>query len=152
MARLSIARGIEVGHIFQLGDKYSASMGAGVLGEDGKNRTLVMGCYGIGVTRIVAAAIEQNHDDRGIVWPATLAPFDVALVPINLHKSARLRQAAEALYQKLQSAGYVVLFDDRDARPGVKFADIDLYGIPHRVVLSERGLDVRHPGIQGPAG
>ncbi len=139
--QLAIARGIEVGHIFQLGDKYSASMGAGVLGEDGKHRTLTMGCYGIGVTRIVAAAIEQNHDERGIIWPAALAPFDVALVPINMHKSERLRQAAEALYQKMESAGYRVLFDDRDARPGVKFADMDLYGIPHRVVLSDRGLD-----------
>ncbi|NNF51163.1 MAG: proline--tRNA ligase [Gammaproteobacteria bacterium] len=138
---LTIARGIEVGHIFQLGDKYSASMGSGVLAEDGKHRTLVMGCYGIGITRIVAAAIEQNHDARGIVWPASLAPFDVALVPINMHKSMRLRQAAEALYQTLTTAGYEVLFDDRDARPGVKFADIDLYGIPHRVVLSDRGLD-----------
>lgn len=139
--KLSIARGIEVGHIFQLGDKYSDSMGSGVLAEDGKHRVLVMGCYGIGVTRIVAAAIEQNHDERGIVWPPSLAPFDVALVPINLHKSERLRQAAEALYQTLKTAGYDVLFDDRDARPGVKFADIDLYGIPHRVVLSDRGLD-----------
>lgn len=138
---LSIARGIEVGHIFQLGDKYSASMGAGVLDEDGKHRTLIMGCYGIGVTRIVAAAIEQNHDERGIIWPTAMAPFDVALVPINLHKSERLRQAADALYQKMESAGYRVLFDDRDARPGVKFADMDLYGIPHRVVLSDRGLD-----------
>ncbi len=138
---LSIARGIEVGHIFKLGDKYSTSMGAGVLGDDGKNRTLEMGCYGIGITRIVAAAIEQNHDERGIVWPASLAPYDVALIPINMHKSERLRQAAEALYQKMMSAGYAVLFDDRDARPGVKFADTDLYGIPHRVVLSDRGLD-----------
>ncbi len=138
---LSVTRGIEVGHIFQLGDKYSESMGAGVLGEDGKNRTLVMGCYGIGVTRIVAAAIEQNHDEKGIIWPAALAPFDVGLVPINLHKSGRLREAAAALYKKMQSAGYAVLFDDRDVRPGVKFADMDLYGIPHRIVLSDRGLD-----------
>ena len=138
---LKIARGIEVGHIFQLGDKYSASMGSGVLAEDGKHRTLIMGCYGIGVTRIVAAAIEQNHDARGIIWPPALAPFDVALVPINMHKSKRLQQAADALYQTLVTAGYEVIFDDRDARPGVKFADIDLYGIPHRVVLSDRGLD-----------
>ncbi len=137
---LSIARGIEVGHIFQLGDKYSNSMGATVQDSDGKNQVLSMGCYGIGVSRIVAAAIEQNHDDSGIIWPAPLAPFDVVLVPINMHRSADVREAAEALYAELCEMGLAVLFDDRDARPGVKFADAELIGIPHRLVSSDRGL------------
>ena len=137
---LSIARGIEVGHIFQLGDKYSNSMGATVQDPDGKNVVLSMGCYGIGVSRIVAAAIEQNHDDSGIIWPAPLAPFDVVLVPINMHRSADVREAAEALYAELCEMGLAVLFDDRDARPGVKFADAELIGIPHRLVISDRGL------------
>ncbi|MCH7536436.1 MAG: proline--tRNA ligase [Proteobacteria bacterium] len=137
---LSIARGIEVGHIFQLGDKYSSAMGATVQDPDGKNRVLSMGCYGIGVSRIVAAAIEQNHDDSGIIWPAPLAPFDVVLVPINMHRSADVREAAEELYAELCEMGLAVLFDDRDARPGVKFADAELIGIPHRLVISERGL------------
>ncbi len=139
--RLSIARGIEVGHIFKLGSKYSAAMKAEVLDEQGRSAPLLMGCYGIGVTRVVAAAIEQNHDERGIIWPEPLAPFDLALVPINFQKSGRVREAAETLYAELGAAGLEVLFDDRDARPGVKFADADLYGIPHRIVVGERGLD-----------
>jgi prolyl-tRNA synthetase len=139
--RLGILRGIEVGHIFQLGQKYSEAMGAEVLDEDGKPVTLYMGCYGIGVTRLVAAAIEQGHDDRGIIWPAAIAPFELAIVPINLHKSHRLREAVDQLYGELQAAGITVLLDDRDTRPGVKFADMDLIGIPHRIVLSDKGLD-----------
>ncbi|WP_067563677.1 proline--tRNA ligase [Halofilum ochraceum] len=139
--RLDILRGIEVGHIFQLGQKYSAAMGAEVLDEDGKPVTLYMGCYGIGVTRLVAAAIEQGHDDRGITWPAAIAPFELAIVPINMHKSHRLREAVESLYGELQAAGISVLLDDRETRPGVKFADMDLIGIPHRIVLSDKGLD-----------
>ncbi len=138
--KLSIARGIEVGHIFQLGDKYSTTMGATVQDADGKNQALSMGCYGIGVTRIVAAAIEQNHDDCGIIWPAPLAPFDVVLVPINMHRSADVREATEALYDELRESGLAVLLDDRDARPGVKFADAELIGIPHRLVISDRSL------------
>ena len=141
LGTLSIVRGIEVGHIFQLGDKYSDSMKATVLDENGQAQTLIMGCYGIGVTRIVAAAIEQNHDDRGIIWPLPIAPYQVALVPINMHKSQRLRAAADRLYTDLLDAGFEVLFDDRKARPGIMFADLELIGIPHRVVLSERGLD-----------
>jgi prolyl-tRNA synthetase len=139
--RLSIARGIEVGHIFQLGTKYSEAMGAKVQDQDGVERAMAMGCYGIGITRIVGAAIEQNHDARGIIGPQPLAPFEVVLVPINLHKSERLREAAEQLYAELSGAGFEVLFDDRDARPGVKFADAELIGVPHRVVISERGLE-----------
>ena len=139
--RLSLARGIEVGHVFKLGRKYSDAMGASVLDEQGKAVTMLMGCYGIGVTRVVAAAIEQNHDERGIIWPDPLAPFDVVLVPINFQKSARVREASERLYAELGAAGFEVLLDDRDARPGVKFADAELYGIPHRIVVGERGLD-----------
>ena len=139
--RLHIVRGIEVGHIFQLGTKYSESMEAQVLDEEGRPVEMYMGCYGIGVSRLVAAAIEQGHDDHGIIWPAAIAPFEVALVPINLHKSHRLREAVDRLYGELQAAGIEVLLDDREARPGVKFADMDLIGIPHRVVLSDRGLD-----------
>ncbi len=138
---LSIARGIEVGHIFQLGQKYSQAMGATVLDESGKSAVLYMGCYGIGVTRVVAAAIEQNHDERGIIWPDAIAPFHVVLVPINMAKSQRVREAAEKLYQEFTAAGIEVLFDDRDERPGVKFADAELLGIPHRIVVGERGLD-----------
>jgi prolyl-tRNA synthetase len=138
--RLQIVRGIEVGHIFQLGSKYSTAMNAAVLDESGKAVTMLMGCYGIGVTRIVAAAIEQNHDERGIIWPAPLAPFHVVLIPLNLQKSAQVRTAADALYAALGAAGIEVLYDDRDARPGVKFADAELLGIPHRLVLGERGL------------
>ena len=137
---LSIARGIEVGHIFQLGEKYSEAMGATVQDPDGKNRVMSMGCYGIGITRIVGAAIEQNHDENGIIWPGPLAPFDVVLVPINMQRSAAVREAAETLYAELTELGLAVLFDDRDARPGVKFADAELIGIPHRLVISDRNL------------
>ena len=137
---LSIARGIEVGHIFQLGNKYSTAMGATVQDPDGKNRVMSMGCYGIGITRIVGAAIEQNHDENGIIWPGPLAPFDVVLVPINMQRSDAVREAAETLYAELTEQGLAVLFDDRDARPGVKFADAELIGIPHRLVISERNL------------
>ncbi len=139
--RLQLARGIEVGHIFQLGRKYSQPMKAFVLDEAGKEVTLFMGCYGIGVTRIVAAAIEQNHDERGIIWPDPIAPFHVVLVPLNLHKSALVRATADRLYGELNAAGIEVLYDDRDARPGVKFADAELLGIPHRIVVAERGLE-----------
>jgi prolyl-tRNA synthetase len=138
---LSIRRGIEVGHIFQLGSKYSEAMNATVLDESGKAAVMTMGCYGIGVSRIVAAAIEQNHDDKGIIWPDAIAPFQVALLPMNMHKSPRVREAAEQLWQQMQEAGLEVLFDDRAERPGVMFADLELIGIPHRVVIGERGLD-----------
>ncbi len=138
---LSIARGIEVGHVFQLGQKYSESMGATVLDVSGKATTLYMGCYGIGVTRVVAAAIEQNHDSRGIIWPDAIAPFQVVVVPLNAAKSQRVQETAERLYNELAAAGYDVLLDDRDERPGVKFADSELIGIPHRVVVGERGLE-----------
>jgi len=138
---IRLARGIEVGHIFQLGTKYSKSMNAVVLGEDGKSHVMPMGCYGIGVSRIVAAAIEQNHDDNGICWPAPLAPFQVVLLPMNAKKSYRVREAAEQLYQELLDAGVEVLLDDRDLRPGVMFNDMELIGVPHRVVIGERGLD-----------
>ncbi len=138
---LVIRRGIEVGHIFKLGNTYSEAMNATVLDENGKNVTLEMGCYGIGVSRIVAAAIEQNHDDRGIIWPDAIAPFQVAVVTLNAHKSPAVVEAGEALYQQLQEAGYDVLLDDRKERPGVKFADMELIGIPHRFVVSDRGLE-----------
>ncbi|MDQ5909080.1 MAG: prolyl-tRNA synthetase [Pseudomonadota bacterium] len=137
---LAIARGIEVGHVFQLGCKYSAALKAEVLGEDGQPTTVTMGCYGIGVSRVVASAIEQNHDERGIIWPAAMAPFQVAVLPIGASRSAAVREAAEALYQELLAAGMEALLDDRDARPGVMFADMELIGIPHRVVISERNL------------
>jgi prolyl-tRNA synthetase len=138
---LALARGIEVGHIFQLGRKYAEAMNATVLDASGRSVAMTMGCYGIGVTRIVAAAIEQHHDDKGIVWPAPIAPFQVAIVPLNLHKSERVRTAADALYARLQDLGIETLLDDRDARPGFKFADMELFGIPHRLVINERGLD-----------
>ena len=138
---LSIARGIEVGHIFQLGDQYSKAMGATVQDQDGKAVNMQMGCYGIGITRIVAAAIEQNHDDRGIIWPEPLTPFDVVLIPINMQRSDKLRDAAESLYSKLTEQKFDVLFDDRNARPGVKFADAELLGIPHRIVISDKGVE-----------
>ncbi|MGB5325611.1 MAG: proline--tRNA ligase [Pseudomonadales bacterium] len=137
---LQIKRGIEVGHIFQLGDKYSKAMQATVLNEQGKAQQPTMGCYGIGVSRVMAAAIEQNHDDNGIIWPASIAPFSVALVPINMHKSELVRTHCEKLYSALLKAGVEVLLDDRDERPGVKFADMELIGIPHRVVLGEKSL------------
>jgi prolyl-tRNA synthetase len=138
---LDIARGIEVGHIFQLGQLYSEAMKATVLDEQGKAVTMYMGCYGIGVTRVVAAAIEQNNDANGIIWPDALAPFQVVLVPINYQKSARVMEAADRLYEQFNAAGIDVLLDDRDARPGVKFADSELIGIPHRIVIGERGLN-----------
>lgn len=138
---LSIARGIEVGHIFQLGRKYSEAMNANVQDEAGKSVIMPMGCYGIGVSRVVASAIEQNHDDKGIIWPDAIAPFQVALLPMNMHKSERLREAAEKLYTQLLDEGFDVLFEDRKVRPGVMFADMELIGIPHRIVLGDRGLD-----------
>lgn len=138
---LQIKRGIEVGHIFQLGQKYSEALGCKVLGEDGKPFTVTMGCYGIGVTRVVASAIEQNFDEKGIIWPTAIAPFEVAIVPMNAHKSPRTMEAAEALYVELQAAGFDVLLDDRNERPGVKFSDLELTGIPHRIVIGEKGLD-----------
>ena len=138
---LQIKRGIEVGHIFQLGEKYSADLGATVLNENGKDQVMTMGCYGIGVSRVVASAIEQNHDKNGITWPAAIAPFEIAIVPLNMQKSDAVKEAAEALYQQLVDAGIDVLLDDRNERPGVKFADIELVGIPHRVVIGDRGLE-----------
>jgi prolyl-tRNA synthetase len=138
--KIEITRGIEVGHIFQLGDKYSEAMGARVLDQGGRERPMLMGCYGIGVSRIVAAAIEQNHDDRGIIWPEPLAPFQVSLLALNSKKSAEVRSFADALYENLQKAGVEVLYDDRNIRPGVMFADADLLGIPHQVVVGDRGL------------
>ncbi len=138
---LKIARGIEVGHIFQLGQLYSAAMNASVLDEQGKALTMFMGCYGIGVTRVVAAAIEQNHDANGIIWPDAIAPFQVVLVPINYQKVAKVQETADALYRDFDAAGIDVLLDDRDARPGVKFADSELLGIPHRIVIGERSLN-----------
>jgi prolyl-tRNA synthetase len=137
---LLIKRGIEVGHIFQLGTKYSEAMNARVLDENGKNITMTMGCYGIGVSRIVASAIEQNHDDSGIIWPANMAPFQLAIVPLNMHKSEEVAACAEELYQALVAAGIEVLMDDRNERPGVKFADMELIGIPHRIVIGDRAL------------
>jgi len=138
---LSIARGIEVGHIFQLGKKYSEAMKANVLDEQGKEQPMIMGCYGIGVSRIVAAAIEQNNDDKGIIWPDAIAPYQIALLPMNMKKSQRVREATEALYQELLAAGFEVLLDDRPVRPGVMFSDMELIGIPHRVVVGEKNLD-----------
>jgi len=146
---LQIKRGIEVGHIFQLGNKYSQSLKATVLDESGKAIIPTMGCYGIGVTRVVAAAIEQNHDTRGIIWNEAIAPFPVVLVPINMHKSQRLREAVDSLYQQLLDNGFDVLLDDRKERPGVMFADMELIGIPHRVVFSEKGLDSGELEYQG---
>jgi len=138
---LQIKRGIEVGHIFQLGQKYSEALGCKVLGKDGKPTVVTMGCYGIGVTRVVASAIEQNFDEKGIIWPEAIAPFEVAIVPMNAHKSPRTVEAAESLYAELTAAGYDVILDDRDERPGVKFSDLEITGIPHRIVIGEKGLD-----------
>ncbi len=146
---LAIARGIEVGHIFQLGEKYSSAMSAKVQDEEGRMITLLMGCYGIGVSRIVAAAIEQNHDEFGIIWPQTIAPFTVALLPMNMYKSQRLLEAADKLYQRLLEAGVEVLWDDRKERPGVMFADMELIGIPHRFVMGEKGLDEGYVEYKG---
>lgn len=138
---LQICRGIEVGHIFQLGQKYSTAMKATVLNEQGRQQIVEMGCYGIGVSRIVAAAIEQHHDEKGIQWPTIMAPFHISLIPMNLDKSSRVREAVEALYEKLTAEGIEVLLDDRNERPGVMFADSELIGIPHRLVIGEKGLD-----------
>jgi prolyl-tRNA synthetase len=138
---ITLARGIEVGHIFQLGTKYSTAMKAGIINEEGKSQIMIMGCYGIGISRIVAAAIEQNHDSRGIIWPTKLAPFQVAICPMNMHKSERLKVAAEQLYQDLLAAGIDVLLDDRKVRAGFMFSDMELIGIPHCIILSDRGLD-----------
>ena len=138
---LVIKRGIEVGHIFQLGQKYSEALKCTALGEDGRPFTVTMGCYGIGVTRVVASAIEQNYDEKGIIWPDAIAPFQIALVPMNLAKSERTREEGNRLYEELTAAGYDVLLDDRNERPGVKFSDIELIGIPHRIVVGEKGLD-----------
>lgn len=138
--KIEIRRGIEVGHIFQLGKKYSQELGAQVLDQDGKEKTVTMGCYGIGVTRVIAATIEQNYDARGIMWPLPLSPFQISLVPINLDKSSAVKKYCEDLYSNLRNKGYEVLFDNRGARPGMMFADHDLIGIPHRIVVSERGL------------
>ncbi len=137
---LSILRGIEVGHIFQLGKKYSEAMNATVLAENGKPETMTMGCYGIGITRIIAASIEQSHDDNGIIWSDALAPFQLSIIPVNYHKSEEVRKQADKLYASLIDAGYDILLDDRNMRPGAMFADHELIGIPHRIVISERGL------------
>lgn len=145
---LEIRRGIEVGHIFQLGTKYSEAMGADVLNENGKAQPMSMGCYGIGITRIVAAAIEQNHDHRGILWPRAMAPFQVALVPINMDKSEVVAQTTESLYDRLRNAGFDVFMDDRKERPGVKFAEMELIGIPVRVTLGERSIAAGSVEIQ----
>jgi prolyl-tRNA synthetase len=138
--RLVIRRGIEVGHIFQLGRKYSEAMNATVLDPSGKAQTMLMGCYGIGVTRVVAAAIEQNHDDKGIIWPEPLAPYTVLILTLNHDRSEAVRNCADALYAQFEAAGIDALYDDRDARPGVKFADAELLGIPHCIVVGDRGI------------
>lgn len=139
--KIQIRRGIEVGHIFQLGNKYSTALNANVLNETTHAQTLEMGCYGIGVTRVVAAAIEQNHDNKGIIWPEAIAPFQVCIVPMQMHKSPRVEAATQQLYADLQAKGIEVLLDDRKERPGVMFNDMELIGIPHRIVIGERGLD-----------
>lgn len=139
--KIQIRRGIEVGHIFQLGNKYSEALNATVLNENSRAQTLQMGCYGIGVTRVVAAAIEQNYDQKGIIWPESIAPFQVCIVPMQMHKSPRVQAAATKLYEELTAKGIEVLFDDRNERPGVMFNDMELIGIPHRIVIGERGLD-----------
>jgi len=138
---IKIARGIEVGHIFQLGDTYAKSMNAVVLNEQGKAQTMTMGCYGIGVTRVVAAAIEQNHDEKGIIWPQQIAPFTVIILPMNMAKSQRVKQVANELYEQLKQAGVEVIIDDRKIRPGVMFADAELLGIPHQITIGDRALD-----------
>lgn len=138
---IQIKRGIEVGHIFQLGDKYSKALNANVLNENSRAQILEMGCYGIGVTRLVAAAIEQNHDNKGIIWPDAIAPFQVCIVPMQMHKSPRVAKVAYSMYEQLLNQGIKVLLDDRNERPGVMFNDMELIGIPHRIVIGERGLD-----------
>ncbi|HOY24900.1 MAG TPA: His/Gly/Thr/Pro-type tRNA ligase C-terminal domain-containing protein, partial [Cellvibrio sp.] len=147
---LDIKRGIEVGHIFQLGTKYSEALKARVLDENGKEQTMIMGCYGIGVTRVVAAAIEQNFDDNGIIWTDSIAPFHVAIVPVNMNKSAAVAEKAEAIYAELQAAGIdVLLMDDEKARLGVQLANTDLMGIPHRIVIGDRGLEAGNIEYKG---
>jgi prolyl-tRNA synthetase len=138
--KLAIERGIEIGHIFVLGTKYSAAMNATFLDEDGKPKPFEMGCYGIGITRLPAAAIEQNHDERGIIWPDAIAPFTVVVCPIGMDRSAEVKVAAEKLHGELIAAGVDVILDDRGERPGAMFADWELIGVPHRVVISDRGL------------
>jgi prolyl-tRNA synthetase len=138
--KLAIQRGIEVGHVFFLGTKYSASMNCTYLDVNGKPQLMVMGCYGIGVTRLVGAAIEQNHDDKGVIWPDAIAPFTVAICPVGWGKSEAVRQAALDLYEKLVVSGIDVILDDRDERPGVMFADWELIGVPHRITIGDRGL------------
>lgn len=140
---IEIKRGIEVGHIFQLGQKYSEALEAKVLDQNGKSVVMDMGCYGIGVSRVIAATIEQNHDESGIIWPESIAPFHIALIPLQYDKSDEVKALTDQMYQDLQRAGYDVILDDRDKKtsPGVKFADMDLMGIPHRVVISPRGLE-----------
>jgi len=146
---ITIARGIEVGHIFQLGNKYSEAMNAAIVNEAGKNQIMIMGCYGIGISRVVAAAIEQGHDERGIIWPNELAPFQVAICPMNMYKSDRLVDTVEKIYQELQDAGIEVLLDDRKVRAGFMFSDMELIGIPHRIVIGDRGLDSGTVEYQG---
>ena len=146
---LEICRGIEVGHIFQLRTKYSAAMKATFLDEGGKSQVLEMGCYGIGVSRIVAAAIEQGNDEKGIVWPLPMAPFQVAIAPIGYRKNVEVKKVADQLHDELQAAGVDVLLDDRDERPGVMFADLELIGVPHRVTIGERGLKEGKVEYQG---
>lgn len=141
VGNITIARGIEVGHIFQLGTKYSEAMNAAIVNEAGKNQIMVMGCYGIGISRVVAAAIEQGHDERGIIWPNELAPFQVAICPMNMYKSDRLVDTVEKVYRELTEAGIEVLLDDRKVRAGFMFSDMELIGIPHRIVIGDRGLD-----------
>ena len=138
---LQADKGMEIGHMFKLGAKYSEPLQAKIADVDGKLKPFQMGCYGIGVTRVVAAAIEQNNDDHGIIWPDAIAPFDVILIPINMNKSYRVKEATEELYKRLQEAGFDALMDDRDQRPGVKFADADLVGIPNRLVIAEKAWD-----------
>ena len=137
---LAVERGIEVGHIFYLGTKYSQAMGATFLDEDGKPRCFEMGCYGIGISRLPAAAIEQNHDERGIIWPDAIAPFTLVICPIGMDRSEAVREAAEQLHAELLASGVDVILDDRGERPGAMFADWELIGVPHRVVISERNL------------
>ena len=146
---ITIARGIEVGHIFQLGTKYSEAMNAAIVNEAGKNQIMTMGCYGIGISRVVAAAIEQGHDERGIIWPNELAPFQVAICPMNMHKSDRLVDTVEKIYRELTAAGIEVLLDDRKVRAGFMFSDMELIGIPHRIVIGDRGLDSGTVEYQG---
>lgn len=147
--QITIARGIEVGHIFQLGTKYSEAMNASIVNEAGKNQIMIMGCYGIGISRVVAAAIEQGHDERGIIWPNELAPFQVAICPMNMHKSDRLIDTVETIYRQLTDAGIEVLLDDRKVRAGFMFSDMELIGIPHRIVIGDRGLDSGTVEYQG---